>query len=294
MQPNPSSLQIMTSPLKPIQYQLDVSFLPALLKQDTLAKTTVVVTDVLRATTTIINALNNGCRQVIPQPDIETARQTHQQIPNSILGGERSGKLIPGFHQGNSPLEYTPEVIAEKTLILATTNGTVALEHCRGAKQVLIGAFANLSAVLEALQGESRVTIVCSGTDGLVTGEDVLFAGALVEAIACAPNVLNFDEADPEIELCQISDTAKIAFEYWRASGSHAKRVTQMKANRGGINLVKIGHEADIDFAARLDTVPVVPRLDVESWSIRLNPGSQNQPEPNMAEPRTDTKPHVL
>ena len=169
--------------VKTIKNRLDVAFLPSLVQPETLFGRTVIVTDVLRATTTIVNSLFNGCAQVLPQPTLEAARHTHLQVENSLLGGERGGKIVDGFHHGNSPIEYTRELIEGKSLVLATTNGTVAMEHCRGAKRVLIGAMVNLDALVSLIGREEEVTIVCSGTDGFVTSEDVIFAGALIERL---------------------------------------------------------------------------------------------------------------
>jgi len=117
-----------------VPYMIDVALLPSAIKPDQLAGQTVVVVDVLRATSTIVTALHNGCEKVLPQPSIEKAREVHAAISEtSVMGGERQGKIVDGFQHGNSPPEYTSEAIAGKTLILATTNGTVAMESCRAA-----------------------------------------------------------------------------------------------------------------------------------------------------------------
>ena len=143
---------------------IEVYFLPSTLKPENLVDRVVIVVDILRATTTITASLHSGAKCVIPRPSIESARETHDRLGNgSVMGGERKGKKIDGFHFGNSPPEYTREVIENKTLILATTNGTVAMERCRQAKQVLIGAFVNLEAVVSAVG-------VRTGGYGLVLG----------------------------------------------------------------------------------------------------------------------------
>jgi 2-phosphosulfolactate phosphatase len=104
---------------------LDVALLPSLIEPDALSGRTVVVVDVLRATTTIIHSLHNGGEQVLPQSSVESAFATHASFEgDSLIGGERGGRIVDGFHNGNSPVEYTPEVVAGKTLILTTTNGT--------------------------------------------------------------------------------------------------------------------------------------------------------------------------
>ena len=250
-----------------LPFIVDVAFLPTAIKTDQLANQTVVVVDVLRATTTIINALNNGCTQVFPQPGIEQARQCHASMPDtSVIGGERNGQIVDGFHQGNSPLEYTSEAISGKSVILATTNGTVAMESCRAADRVLIGAMINVTAVAKELVDVPRVSVICSGTDQLITSEDVIFAGLLTERI------LELREA-AGAEPTKLTDPATIAMHHWRtrkAEMDSGKELADFFRNcRGGINLVRIGHDADVVFASQIDVLDRVPELDLESWSIR-------------------------
>ncbi len=249
------------------KFIIDVALLPSAIKADELTGQTVVVVDVLRATSTIINALHNGCGQVLPQPNIEGARECHASMPEtSVMCGERNGKMVDGFHHGNSPLEYTSDAISGKTLVLATTNGTVAMETCRGADRVLIGAMINVSAVARMLVDVPRVTVVCSGTDRLITSEDVIFAGLLTERI------LEYRDAAGK-EPTKLTDPAVISAHHWQtrkddiASG---KELADFFRNcRGGINLVRIGQDADIAFAAQIDVLDRVPELCLESWSIR-------------------------
>ena len=190
-------------------HRFDVALLPA--ASDALEDTTVIVVDVLRATTTIISALSNGAKEVFPQPSIEAARAAHQEIgDSSVMGGERQGKIVPGFHHGNSPLEYTAEAIKDKSLILATTNGTVAMEACRSAKRVLIGAMVNVDAVAEAVYQCERVCVMCSGTDRIITSEDVCFAGLLFQrAIE--------KRAKHNLPPAFLTDAANIALDHWQS-----------------------------------------------------------------------------
>jgi 2-phosphosulfolactate phosphatase len=260
--------------VKTIKNRLDVAFLPSLVQPETLFGRTVIVTDVLRATTTIVNSLFNGCAQVLPQPTLEAARLTHLQVENSLLGGERGGKIVEGFHHGNSPIEYTRELIEGKSLVLATTNGTVAMEHCRGAKRVLIGAMVNLEALVSLIGHEEEVTIVCSGTDGFVTSEDVIFAGALIERLIDRMDHHQTNGSRERPAPGPASDMATIALNHWQSTRRQVEEGKELaeffRTARGGINLVRIGRDEDIVFAAQIDTVPVVPELDVASWSIRL------------------------
>ena len=156
-----------------------VYFLPSLADAAMFVGRTVVVVDILRATTTIVHALAAGAKEVIPLLDVAEARCKAQAIGSAVmLGGERGGKRIEGFDLGNSPTEYTAEAVGGKSVVFTTTNGTRAMQLCRSANRVLIGAFTNFSAVCRELEREEHVDILCAGTDGQITREDVLFAGS--------------------------------------------------------------------------------------------------------------------
>ena len=247
---------------------VDAALLPSMVDPDALSGHTVVVVDVLRATTTIIHSLHSGGKQVLPQPSVESARAAYEaHNGEALLGGERGGRIVDGFHNGNSPVEYVPDVIKGKTLILATTNGTVAMERCRSANRVLIGAMVNLGAIAEAIENDPQVTVLCSGTDRHVTSEDVIFAGALIDRVITNRTAAGNPSG-------QLTDSAAIALNHWRHTKQAMESGTPLadffRNARGGINLVKIGHDPDIVFAAGIDTVPVVPELDLKTWSIRL------------------------
>lgn len=244
--------------------QISVALLPRLTDSQSVAGQAVVVTDVLRATTTIISALNNGIRQVIPTPTIPEALRLKEQLgPVAILGGERGGVIIPGFHNGNSPREFPPELVRERELVLCTTNGTVAMESCRGAERVLIGAFVNLSAVTSELSSASRVLVICAGTDGKVTSEDSLFAGAVVERLV--------ERRAGDVAL---DDQAQIALGWWQAATVRMARGESLAEilgqGLGGRNLRRLKYDEDIRFCAEIDRLPVVPELDTGEWRIRL------------------------
>src|SRR3954469_23642043 len=155
--------------------QLDVYLLPDLAEPAALAGKTVVVIDVLRATTTIVHALAAGAKEVVPCLEVEEARRiATERGGEAVTGGERGGKQIPGFDLGNSPAEYSRERVAGKTVVFTTTNGTRAMQRCKSASRVLLGAFVNFSAVCRELSGVEQIALVCAGTDGHVTREDTL------------------------------------------------------------------------------------------------------------------------
>ena len=174
--------------------------LPALAGRD-LRDIACVVFDVLRATSTIVTALHNGAKAVIPVAEISEALALRQKQPGVLLGGERDGvKIRAGqtgggdFDLGNSPREYTPEMVRGKTIVSTTTNGTRALRACAGAKTVLAASFLNLTATTQFIRQLQPVELllVCAGTRENMADEDVLAAGALCEILDAplAPSLL--------------------------------------------------------------------------------------------------------
>ena len=236
---------------------VNTHFLPQLLEPKNLHGSTVVVIDILRASTTIISALAAGARNVYPCRDVAEAFRIAAQLePAVVLGGERDGLRIEGFQLGNSPSEYTSEVVGGKNIVFTTTNGTLAMESCRAADRVLIGAFANQSAVVESLATQPQVDLVCAGTHGEVTREDVLFAGSVVARLSRSKIVIN--------------DASRLARDAWcHLESAPPDRLTKaLQESQGGRNLVKIGHGGDIAHAAQLDTTNLLPELDVRNWQI--------------------------
>ncbi len=168
--------------MKPI---LNVYALPRYVEPVELAGGTVVVIDVLRASTTIIYALDAGAREVVPCLEIADAQKLADQLPTDeiVLGGEREGVLIDGFDLGNSPEDYTPDRVEGKTVIFTTTNGTRAMIHARMADEVLVGAFVNAGAIVDRLVDREKVSILCAGTDGRISEDDAMVAGLLVDRL---------------------------------------------------------------------------------------------------------------
>ena len=238
--------------------QLHVHMLPALITGEPLANQCVVVVDVLRATTTIAHALAAKAAAVIPCLEVEDAWRIAREMESEqyILGGERFGLPIDGFHLGNSPSEYTPQTVSGKTVIFTTTNGTRAVEACRTSETVLFAAFVNLSSVCQRLSGLEAVHILCAGTRGEISAEDVLLAGALADQLGGSE---------------MANDQATLARDAWRAAtaGDDAQDlVRHLKASRGGRNLISEGLGADIDIAAQIDLLDVVPVLNRSTGKI--------------------------
>lgn len=174
---------------------LDVLFTPAdfaVLPRRDLRQTVCVVFDVLRATSSMLTALAHGARAIRPVAGIPEALAVRARQPDVLLAGERNGLRIRAaqadgidFDLGNSPREFTPERVRDRTIVMTTTNGTRALQSCRGAAQVLAGGFLNLGRTADHLrrQHPQEVLVVCSGTFEQPAFEDVLAAGALCERL---------------------------------------------------------------------------------------------------------------
>lgn len=141
--------------------------------------TTAIILDVLRATTTLTAAFANGAARVIPAETLDQALALRREHPEALLCGERDGRIVSGFDLGNSPEEYTRSRVAGRTLIFASTNGSVAMGRSAGARRRILAGFVNASAAIEAVQGEAQVAIVCSGKLGGLSLEDTACAGYL-------------------------------------------------------------------------------------------------------------------
>src|SRR4051794_34353966 len=162
--------------------RVSVHLLPHHIPPGALRGGVAVVIDVLRASTMMVYALAAGCEAIIPCREIDEARRIAADLPRgrALLAGERQGLPIPGFDLGNSPGQCTPARCAGQTLVMTTTNGTRAVLACLEAERVLIASFVNQSATARAIRADGRpVHLVCAGTDGAISFEDSLLAGAL-------------------------------------------------------------------------------------------------------------------
>lgn len=204
---------------------------------------TVVVVDILRATSCMVTAFAHGVDCIMPFPDLESCRGMSRL--GYITSGERNGEKVNGFDKGNSPFEYMEEIRGKK-VAFTTTNGTQAISKSVGAKDVIIGAFLNLGVVSKyILDGPNDVLVVCSGWRGKVNLEDTLFAGALVEKVKDSIKT----ECDAAIAARHLYNLAKGDMVEFLKQASHIQRL-----NRLGI------HE-DVVFCLTEDKYDVVPRL---------------------------------
>ena len=155
---------------------------PSLLHLYDVSSSIVVIIDVLRATSTIATAIYNGARSIIPVDSVAECIKLGKQI-DVITAGERDGKIADGLKYGNTPLQYTPEFIKGKILVLTTTNGTRLLHMALAgaAPGIITGSFCNLSAVCDYLIKQNKnVILACAAWKDRVNIEDTLFAGAVI------------------------------------------------------------------------------------------------------------------
>lgn len=211
---------------------------------------TTVVFDILRATSTIVTALANGCREVVPVITVEEAGSISRNRENIILGGERESLLIPGFQLGNSPLEYSPEKVSGKIVVITTTNGTRAIRGAaEGAGRFLIGSLLNAKAVARAVIEQGRDTaLVCAGTRGKFSLEDTVAAGMVaLELMDSTCEVGTSFGSDLAVAACRLA-----AF-YWKDP------LKALYDSLHGQKLAAIGLSKDLAWCARLNHFDIVP-----------------------------------
>jgi 2-phosphosulfolactate phosphatase len=208
----------------------------------------IIVIDVLRSSTSIINALANGVKSIIPTKTLKEAYGIHGQHPDYLLAGERRGHKPKGFDFGNSPLEFSSEQIYGKNMILTTTSGTLALTRSRKAEWVLIGAFLNAGSVAKkavdvAEKKKVNVSFVLAGEKGQFSLEDFVCAGAIAERFS-GRNVYFSDK------------TLAALFAFRQMKDDLFERI--MKAEHAK-HLMKLGFRRDVEFSCQLDILRIVP-----------------------------------
>lgn len=229
---------------------IDVFFSVQAFQEEELRGKSAVIIDILRASSSIITGVNNGARKIIPVGDMNDAMKiaTTMDAKDYLLCGEKDGTKVEGYHLGNSPLEYTPEVIADKTLIFNTTNGTKAIKKANLANRTYIGGFLNQQSILNALEHhDDEVVLICSGWRGKLSLEDMLFAGSLINELS-GGNV-------PETA----KDGAKVAFglfEKYRNDLTGA-----IKKSDHARRLEKIVPVDDVEFCCTINKFDVLPGM---------------------------------
>lgn len=213
-------------------------------------KTTVVI-DVLRASTTIIQALQNGAKEIIPVASVEFAVKVSGGMFGglTLLGGERNTKKLDGFALGNSPLEYTQEVVGGKAIILFTTNGSRAIVKAKFSEHLIIAAFTNLNAVAKHLVNHGKdFEILCSGRGNSFSMEDVVCAGKLISEV---------QKIQKDIEL---TDSAKASVALSKSIGKSI--LSMLEQTEHGKILIENNFGEDIKFCSRINISQTIPYLN--------------------------------
>jgi len=210
-------------------------------------KTTVVI-DVLRASTTIITALGNGAKEVIPVDSLDFAVKVSGAAfgGQTLLAGERNAVKVEGFALGNSPSEFIREVIGGKSIILYTTNGTKALTKAKFSMNLLVASFANISVLAKLLViMDNNIEILCSGSNGQFCLEDTVCAGKLIREMK---------KLKEDVEL---SDASEASVSLYKTFGKNIHKMLE-NCEHGKI-LIEKGFGKDLSDAAKLNNSEIIP-----------------------------------
>ncbi|HZK84931.1 MAG TPA: 2-phosphosulfolactate phosphatase [Desulfosporosinus sp.] len=209
----------------------------------------VIVIDVLRATSTMVTALANGCQSIIPVLSQEDAMERRLTLPGSLLGGERYAQLIEGFDLGNSPYDYVPEKVGGKKVIMTTTNGTRAIRDASASPKIWMASFLNMESIVYAalrqfensdkLQG---IVVFCAGTEERFDLPDTLCAGMLIDGLGI------------NVTLNDLGEAARMLY---RSSEKHL--VDKIRDSAHGKKLISLGFERDVVYCSTPNVLPIIP-----------------------------------
>ena len=228
---------------------VDVQLLPYAPEPASLFTRSVVVFDILRATSSIVHAFANGAKEFIPVGTVEEAFEMKKAFPSgtTLLGGEKDTRRIEGFDLTNSPREYTVERVKGKRVILRTTNGSQAFRLVSAGKEIMAGSFFNIGAIAErCVQLGLDVLAFPSGDEGVLSLEDTVCSGMLVDLL--------HDQATNSVSLTDASQAARILYKRFEANLVEAFRLS-----RHGNKLIRLGLMDDLPYCARVDLFPLVP-----------------------------------
>ena len=207
-----------------------------------------VVIDVLRATSTIVTALDNGAKEVIPVATVEFAVKVSGGMFGglTLLCGERNTKKLEGFALGNSPFEFTQDVVKGKSIVLFTTNGSKAIVKAKFSSSQILCSFINLNAVADRIAAAgSDIEIVCSGNQNNFSIEDTVCAGRLIS------------EVMQRREKVTLTDSAKASFTLNKSFGRSIHKM--LIDSEHGKLLLENGFEKDLKYCSKINTSQSVP-----------------------------------
>lgn len=216
---------------------------------------TVIIIDVLRATSVMITALNNGAKEIIPVVTVYEAWKTalNFEKKNILVCGERDAKKVKGFDLGNSPLEFSIEKVNNKTIIHTTTNGTKALNACQGAKEILLAAFLNLDAIVQKVSGLDELVLVCSGTNGKFSLDDGMCAAMIIDELS-------------KIKEIQTDDLGRTLLKAFRIENGN---LAELLKDCFHLNyLLEKGYEKDVKYCLQKNSHNIVPHFNNQIITI--------------------------
>ncbi len=223
--------------------KVEVCFSPFHIPLYELTKKAVVVIDVYRATSAIVAGLGSGIEKIIPVSTVDEAKAYRDK--GFIAAAERKGAIVDGFDLGNSPISFTEERLKNQTVVLSTSNGTKALIKAKQAKEIIVGAFLNQTAVVNHInQNHESVILLCAGWRDRFNLEDTLVAGAMAEALL---NLGWITECDSALAAIRLNNLAKPNIELFMKDASHTNRLAHLKL------------EEDIAYCNQIDTFDIVP-----------------------------------
>ena len=226
--------------------KLDVLFSPVQADELFFTGKTTVVIDVLRASSTIITALSNGAKEIVPVGTIEFAVKISGGIfgGQTLLGGERNTKKIEGFALGNSPSEYSKEIVTGKTIVFYSTNGSRSVVKAKYSANLFVCSFNNLAAIANHLsQLNEDVIILCSGNNNFLSLEDSVCAGMLINDLS-NKNVI-------------LTDSSRSALTLFKSFGKNTIKL--LSETDHGKLLINNGFESDVIACAQLNSTDVIP-----------------------------------
>ena len=227
--------------------KIEVCFSPLLYPLYENPDSVVVVVDILRATSSIITAFHNGVEKLIPVQTIDEARSYKDK--GYLIAAERDGKILDFADFGNSPDNFTPRKIKDRTIVYSTTNGTQAIRMAGQHHQVLVGGFLNISAITRYLTSQHRnVLILCAAWRNKFSLEDSIFAGALTDKLLKTGNFYT------------ICDSAIAARDLWLLAEPDLVSYIDKAANRH--RLGKLGLDDIIEYCHTKDVTDVIPVLE--------------------------------
>lgn len=225
----------------------------------------VVVIDVFRACSTIATALANGARQVLPVPDMGTGVQLARTMADDtyLLGGERNGVMIEGCDLGNSPLDYTRDMVADRTVIFKTTNGTGAILAGQAGVHLVIGSLLNADRVVAFLESvDVPITLLCSGWRGRVSYEDTLCAGLFLDRL--------WQDRRPS----KATDAARVAHALYLDARDDLPG--KLDVSEHAYRLDALGHAADVGYCAQVGVLDVLPIYEENHLRLAAPAGENN------------------